>query len=226
MRNMIHLYKKRRTSMELIKKFLSKWIIHILTFVVGILSIIAGAELGGRSWDSINSSIASMHVISMVLGITLIVVASISLLASFVLMVLLRKSLLSSGIVSGILLSFGIWFVAYDTAGDLIILTVALIPFIMIVLGTLFLIDCIHELILSIRYKETAGNPMSIVISLILAVATIVIGILCYVTNGSGQTIIPRNVQIIILGVILCLESLFQFLGSFVAVPKFAVFKK
>lgn len=212
--------------MELIKKFLSKWIIHILTFVVGILSIIAGAELGGRSWDSINSSIASMHVISMVLGITLIVVASISLLASFVLMVLLRKSLLSSGIVSGILLSFGIWFVAYDTAGDLIILTVALIPFIMIVLGTLFLIDCIHELILSIRYKETAGNPMSIVISLILAVATIVIGILCYVTNGSGQTIIPRNVQIIILGVILCLESLFQFLGSFVAVPKFAVFKK
>lgn len=212
--------------MELIKKFLSKWIIHILTFVVGILSIIAGAELGGRSWDSINSSIASMHVISMVLGITLIVVASISLLASFVLMVLLRKSLLSSGIVSGILLSFGIWFVAYDTAGDLIILTVALIPFIMIVLGTLFLIDCIHELILSVRYKETAGNPMSIVISLILAVATIVIGILCYVTNGSGQTIIPRNVQIIILGVILCLESLFQFLGSFVAVPKFAVFKK
>mgnify|MGYP004457116651 FL=1 len=212
--------------MDIIKKFLSKWIINALVFVVGILSIVAGAELGGKNWESISSSADSLHMISMVLGITLIVVSALSLLLSLVMMILARKPIASSGIVSGILLSVGIWFVVYDTAGSLIVLTVSLIPFFMIVIGALYLIDCLHSALLNLKYKEVARNQISLLILFLISVAAIILGSLCIATGKSNQTIIPRNVQIIILGIILSLEGLFQFLASFVGVPKFVVFEK
>ena len=212
--------------MEIIKKFLSRWIINVLTFVVGILSIVAGAELGGKSWDSAMSSADTLHTISMVLGITLIVVSSLSLLLSFVMMLVVRKSLSSSGIVSAVLLSAGIWFVVYDTAGSLIVLTVTLIPFFLIVIGAMYLVDIIHSIGLNLKYKEVAKDWISLGLMALLAVISIIIGALCIGTNQSGQTIIPRNVQIIILGVILSLEALFHFLSSFISIPKFVTLEK
>lgn len=211
--------------MDIIKKFLSRWIINALVFVVGILSIVAGAELGGKSWDSIMSSADSLHMISMVLGITLIVVSSLSLLLSLGMMLLARKPMASSGIISGILLSIGIWFVVYDTAGSLIALTVSLIPFFMIVIGALYLIDCLHSMLLNIKYKEVAKNKFPLLIMFLISVAAIVLGALCIATGKSNQTIIPRNVQIIILGIILSLEGLFQFLSSIIGIPKIVVFE-
>lgn len=197
--------------MELIKKSLGKWITNVLVFVVGILCIISGATYGS------SSSIDSMNAISMILGITLIVVSSISFFASLILLFITKKSLMSSSVVSGLLLSVGIWFVTTKTVGTLISLTLSFIPIVMIVLGAILLADCLYGFFFFFRYKEVKQKIAPTIVMTLVALFAIIFGSLCLVTKD-GSPIIGYNVQLIILGVILMLEAVLQILSTFVDV--------
>lgn len=200
--------------MELLKKSLGRWLVNILTFIVGILLIVAGAKY--------NSATGAMDAISMLLGITLIIISSISLILSFLLMVVVRKGFAASGILSGLLLSLGIWFVSYKTASSLILLTISLLPIVLIVLGVIFLIDSIDEFCFHFhfRFREMEFDTAHAITLTCISLASIVLGILCVVKREGGlDTLIPINVQLILFGIVMMVEALFQFLTTLSLLP-------
>ena len=73
--------------MELIKKSLSKWIEAVLVLVVGILVIVAGAQMGNTSMDALingNGSAETIKSISLVLGWSFIVIGSTGILGALI----------------------------------------------------------------------------------------------------------------------------------------------
>lgn len=205
--------------MELLKKSLGRWLVNILTFIVGILLIVAGAKY--------NSATGAMDAISMLLGITLIIISSISLILSFLLMVVVRKGFAASGILSGLLLSLGIWFVSYKTASSLILLTISLLPIVLIVLGVIFLIDSIDEFCFHFRFREMEFDTAHAITLTCISLASIVLGILCVVKREGGlDTLIPINVQLILFGIVMMVEALFQFLTTLSLLPSIRLIRQ
>lgn len=205
--------------MELLKKSLGRWLVNILTFIVGILLIVAGAKY--------NSATGAMDAISMLLGITLIIISSISLILSFLLMVVVRKGFAASGILSGLLLSLGIWFVSYKTASSLILLTISLLPIVLIVLGVIFLIDSIDEFCFHIRFREMEFDTAHAITLTCISLASIILGILCVVKREGGlDTLIPINVQLILFGIVMMVEALFQFLTTLSLLPSIRLIRQ
>lgn len=205
--------------MELLKKSLGRWLVNILTFIVGILLIVAGAKY--------NSATGAMDAISMLLGITLIIISSISLILSFLLMVVVRKGFAASGILSGLLLSLGIWFVSYKTASSLILLTISLLPIVLIVLGVIFLIDSIDEFYFHFRFREMEFDTAHAITLTCISLASIVLGILCVVKREGGlDTLIPINVQLILFGIVMMVEALFQFLTTLSLLPSIRLIRQ
>lgn len=198
--------------MDLVKKSLSKWITSILVLVIGILCIVAGANFS----SSASGADSALDAISMVLGITLIVIASLSLAVSIVLLFVTKKSLISSSIVAGLLLSVGIWFVVYKSAWGLISLTLSWVPLVLIVLGAILAADCVFNFVSIFKNKEYKAIVTTTLIT-IVAVAAIVIGALCM--NGT----ITSGAQLIILGIFMILEAVLEFISTFLSVPKIAI---
>ena len=205
--------------MELLKKSLGRWLVNILTFIVGILLIVAGAKY--------SSATGAMDAISMLLGITLIIISSISLILSFLLMVVVRKGFAASGILSGLLLSLGIWFVSYKTASSLILPTISLLPIVLIVLGVIFLIDSIDEFCFHFRFREMEFDTAHAITLTCISLASIILGILCVVKREGGlDTLIPTNVQLILFGIVMMVEALFRFLTTLSLLPSIRLIRQ
>ena len=198
--------------MELVKKSFNKWIISAVVLVVGILCIVAGASSGNASLDAYTG-------ISMTIGISLIVVASLSVLLSLC-ATILSKGDVSFGVTaigSAATLALGILFVVDNgLGGTLIWILLNYVPYLMLVAGSIVALDAILLLVFSLAKKTLKVNLMSIIAGIIIAAITILFGALMV----GNDPIISKNAQLIIFGIILILYALL--LCAITFIPLFA----
>lgn len=200
--------------MEYVKARLGKWITAAIIIVVGILCIVAGAKLGGDDWGEGAKALDS---ISLVMGIVLVVVGSLALIMAGVVAFLVKKGFLAVGLPGAFLLAIGISLLPeYNRyAADLILLLLRVVPFILIVVGAVILIEGGLNIFNWVKEKgKTAALVAAIVIALI-GVAAIVVGALCV----GEDPVIKSHIQLIIFGIIVVLEGLLQLLTSFIKLP-------
>ena len=205
--------------MEFVKKNLGKWVEAAIILVVGILVIVAGATLGNGSYDVATGTYTdvaadTLTAISYVLGIAFIVVGALGLVMAGIAAIVSKKGFAAAGMAGGIVLAAGIWFVAKTQAANLIGLLIGYVPFVMIVVGAVILV------VNGLRDKNIKGVLVAVIIEAIVAVVSIVLGVLCIAENGEGDTIITQGAQLIIFGIIVVVYGALVALSTFIALPK------
>ncbi len=186
--------------MELVKKSFNKWIISAVVLVIGILCIVAGAASGNAQMDAYTG-------ISMTMGISLLVVASISILASLLATIITKgeTSFAIGAIGSAVALALGILFVVDNTlGGTLIWLLINFIPYLMLVAGSIIAVDAILVLVFAAAKKNLGAALVPAIAQLVVAAVTILLGALMV----GDEPVISRNAQIIIFGVIIIIYAL------------------
>ncbi len=187
--------------MELIKKSFSKWIISIIVLVIGILCIIAGAASGSAQEGAYNG-------ISMTVGISLIVVSSLTILVALIASIISKgqASFAVTAIGSSFALALGILFVVDNTlGGTLIWLLLCFVPYLLLVSGSIIAVDGIIILVFGFVNKNIKGALIGAIAEFVLAAITIVLGALMVGDNP----VISLDAQIIIFGIILILYAIF-----------------
>ncbi len=185
--------------LTLIKKHYQKLIISILTFIVGILCIIVGAATGSTSAEAYEN-------IGRVIGVTLIILGSISVIAALCLTMLTRRNAIGLAGGSASILAAGIYLVVNQTVcGTLILLFIYYVPYFLLVTGILSVCEVLITALLSIKQSSIKNILVTLIIGSIGGVIAIVIGALAV----GNDPVISHNVQMIIFGVILILVSLF-----------------
>lgn len=200
--------------MKLVRKSLNKWIQAAIMLVVGILVIVAGAQMGKGSNPS-----DALNAISLVLGWTLIVIGSIGIVAGIFAAVVSHEAFATAAMSGGIILAAGIWFCVYREAANLMGVLIGFIPFVMIVVGCILAVDTLLLVINAIRQKAMKMALPAVIFGVIMAVVSIVLGALCIAKGNGGDTIIPGNVQLIIFGIVVLVYAIFMGLSTFVVLP-------
>ena len=186
--------------MELVKKSFNKWIISAVVLVIGILCIVAGAASGSAQADAYTG-------ISMTMGISLLVVASISILASLLATIITKgeTSFAVGAIGSAVAMALGILFVVDNTlGGTLIWLLINFIPYLMLVAGVIIAVDAILLLVFAAAKKDLGNALVPAILQLVIAAVTILLGALMV----GNDPVISRDAQIIIFGIILIIYAL------------------
>jgi hypothetical protein len=196
--------------MEFIKKSLGKWITAAIVLTIGILCIVAGAQFNNSSFDAMDT----VNAISMVLGIAFIVVGSLGIILAIIGAVFAREGFAAAAMTSGTALAAGIWFVVLKTAYELIDLTISFVPYLLVVVGAIMALDALFILINALRDKNVKSALAAVIVGLVIAALTIVLGVLCI--NG----VITAGAQLITFGVLVILYACFMVLATFVAMPK------
>ena len=212
--------------MEFVKKSMSKWIEAVLVLVVGILVIVAGAQMGDTSTDALvngNGASDTIKSISLVLGWSFIVIGSLGVLGGLFAAIFSRAGFASATISASLVLSVGIWLAAKQQAGNLMFVLIGFVPFVMIVFGAVLVFDAFFAGYRAIKGKEIKKALPPLIFGLVVAIASIVLGALCIATGENGDTIIASNAQLIIFGIILVIYSAFLVLATFVSIPLVAV---
>lgn len=206
--------------MELIKRSLSKWIESILTLVVGILVIVAGAQMGNTSMDALingNGSADTIKSISLVLGWSFIVIGSIGIIGAVISAIFSKSGF--TAIAAGVTLAVGIWLVVRQEAGKLMFVLIGFVPYVMIVVGAVLAVGAAFLVLNGVRTKVFKSALPTIVVEALLAIASIILGSLCIATAENGNTIIASNVQLIIFGIILVIYAIIGILATFIRIP-------
>ncbi len=212
--------------MEFVKKSLSKWIEAVLILVIGILVIVAGAQMGNTSMDALvngNGSADTIKSISLVLGISFIVIGSLGILGGLFASVFSGAGFAAAAVSAGVTLAVGIWLVVRQQAGNLMFVLIGFVPFVMIVVGAVLLVDAFFLGFKSFKGKGIKKALPAIIFGVIVAAASIVLGALCIATKDGGETVIASNAQLIIFGVILVIYACFLVLATFVTIPLLTV---
>lgn len=201
--------------MDFVRKSLNKWIQAAIVMVIGILVIVAGAQMGSN-----NDPSDTINAISLILGIVLLVIGSFGILAGIFASIFSKQGFASAALTSGIILAAGIWFVVYKDAYTLIAMLIQFLPFVLIAAGCILFVDAGISAIPGIKGKKWKAVIPALVVGALLAIASIVIGALCIAKDSNGySTIIPGNVQLIIFGVIVLVYSIFMVLSTFIVIP-------
>ena len=198
--------------MKLVRKSLNKWIQAAIMLVVGILVIVAGAQMGKGSNPS-----DALNAISLVLGWTLIVIGSIGIIAGIFAAVVSHEAFATAAMSGGIILAAGIWFCVYREAANLMGVLIGFIPFVMIVVGCILAVDALLLVVNAVRKKAMKMALPAVIFGVIMAVVSIVLGALCIAKGNDGDTIIPGNVQLIIFGIVNITSDSFSDGGRYLA---------
>ena len=197
--------------MKDLSKKISLWITAAIVLTIGILCIVAGAAAGDKAGADAYKGI------TLVLGIVSLVIASIVLVIALVSSIVNKKGFAAEGLGAAMLLSIGIFFIVRETtASNLIALVLDFIPFVLIVSGSIILVDAILSIVFGIIKKTIKNEMVGIIVEIVVALIAIILGSLCLIEKDNGDTIINMNARFIILGVILCLFSAYVLLLSFV----------
>lgn len=205
--------------MELVKKSLGKWIEASIVLVIGILCIVAGAQFSSATLSGAANGSDTANAISMVLGISFIVVGSLGIILASVAAIVSKAGFAAAAMTSGVSLAMGIWFVVVKTAFTLIELTLSYVPYVLIVLGAIIAADAIFILINALRDKNLKASLAAMIVGLVIAAASIVLGCLCI----GDDPVISGGAQLIIFGILLIIYACFMVLATFVAVPTVSV---
>lgn len=198
--------------MQFVRERLGKWITAAIVITVGILCIVAGAAMGG---NDISAASDSLDAISMVIGIILIVVGSLSVCLAILAGVLAKKSFAAVALPGAFLLAIGISLVVAKYAASLIGLLLLVVPYLLIALGAVVLLDAVVTLVRAIIGKNAGKVIVAFIVAAIIGVGAIVLGALCI----GNDPVIKYGVQLIVFGIIVVLEGLFQVLTTFVKLP-------
>ena len=210
--------------MNFVKERLGKWISAAIIIVVGILCIVAGVKMGEVKDMNIldvatGEAGSAIEAISYTLGITMIVVGSLSLVAAIILTIMVRKGFALVGTPGAMLLAIGISLVVAKYAYTLISILITVVPYLLIAMGAVVLVEVTFTLVNAIQAKKVGGALVGIVVGYIIAVAAIVLGALCI----GNDPVIPQNVQLIVFGIVVVLVGLFQLLSTFIKMPETVV---
>lgn len=205
--------------MNFVKERLGKWIEAAIILVVGILCIVAGAMWGGKDPEAAQKALDG---ISQILGIVLVVVGSLAIVLGIVVALLAKKGFALVALPGGILLALGISLLVAKYAATLIMIILTVIPYLLLCVGGVFLIDAIFNLVFAIKDKRVKPALAGIIFMMVLAVAAIVVGALCIGKNP----VIGQSVQLIIFGIIVCLVACLMVLLTFVRLPAVVVLTK
>jgi hypothetical protein len=180
---------------------ITTWITAALVLTIGILCCVAGGNN--------ESSADAYKAISMVLGIALIIVSGLAIVLSCL---VLKRTATAETLGEGITLAAGIYFVA-DTAlgGTLLSVLVEYVPFILLVVGSLFVVDAILILVFGIVKKALAkAFIIPFAVELVIGAVAIVLGALAL----PSVDVITHGAKFIILGIILIVYAAFLILSG------------
>lgn len=198
--------------MQFVKERLGKWVQAAIILVVGILCIVAGAVMGS---NDIASASDALDGISLVLGITLIIAASLSLLLALVAGILAKKGFAAVAIPGASILALGISLVVAKYAAALITILITVVPYLMLTIGAVILLDAIFTFVFAIQAKEMNKALPAFIVGCLVAIVAIVLGALCV----GNDPVIKFGAQLIVFGIIVCLVAVFQVVTTFVKLP-------
>ena len=201
--------------MAFLKKNFNNLIYALVLAVVGVLCIIADtAESAGTRVDAFNA-------ISTTVGIVLIVVASLALVLSIVASFLAKKSVLIAGLGSALILGAGLFFVVNtNVAGELIVLFIQLVPYLLICGSALLVLHGIFCLIFGFVNKAVKEGLIGGIVSILIGAVTMVLG---FLTIGNDPVI---QKQLMIFGIIVILMAVFEIVSCFTQIPTAVVIVK
>lgn len=194
--------------MELVKRALPKWILAATVLTVGILLIVAGASYNESSVDAINA-------ISTVMGAVLIAVGGLSLLLGIFATIKIKKNLAVLCAPGTLLVAIGISLVVVQFAGEIILILLRIVPYVLIAIGALIIADSIFNLIKILKTEEKKHAALTVP-AFILGAISVILGAL----SIGQKPVIKEQAQIIILGILLILYALIIVLLTFVKMPK------
>lgn len=201
--------------MNFVKDRLGKWIQAAIILVVGILCIVAGAKLSGDTLDVIASAEDTLNAISLTLGITMIVVGSLSLVMALVVAILAKKGFVAVAVPGAVLLAIGVSLVVAKYAYNLIAILITVVPYLLIALGAVVLLDACFNLFFAIKAKKVKDVLVGVIAAIVVASASIVLGALCV----GNDPVIKQATQLIVFGIIVVLVGVLQFVSTFIKVP-------
>lgn len=201
--------------MTFIAERLGKWIQAAIILVVGILCIVAGAKLGSNDINAIINAQDTLDAISMTLGIVMIVVGSLSLCMAIFAFVVVKKGFAQVALPGAILLAIGISMVVLLYAYTFIDLLLKVVPYLLLAIGGVILLDAIFNLVKAILAKKVKEALVGIIVAFIVAAGAIVLGALCI----GSDPVIKYGVQLIVFGIVVALTGALEFLLTFVKVP-------
>ena len=205
--------------MQFVQERLSKWIQAAIILVVGILCIVAGAKLSGDSLEAMATAQDTFDAISMVLGITMIVVGALALALAIFVAIKVGAGFVAVAAPGAILLAIGVSLVVAKYAMALINVIIIVVPYLLIALGAVVLAEGIFTLVKAIKAKKVKAALVGVVVAFVIAIVAIVLGALCI----GDDPVIKYNVQLIVFGIVVVLVGLFQFLATFIKVPDVVV---
>ncbi len=201
--------------MTFIAERLGKWIQAAIILVIGILCIVAGAKLGSNDINAIINAQDTLDAISMTLGIVMIVVGSLSLCMAIFAFVVVKKGFAQVALPGAILLAIGISMVVLLYAYTFIDLLLKVVPYLLLAIGGVILLDAIFNLVKAILAKKVKEALVGIIVAIIVATGAIVLGALCI----GSDPVIKYGVQLIVFGIVVALTGALEFLLTFVKVP-------
>lgn len=184
--------------MKNLTKSISALVTSIIVLVVGILCIVAGAS---------DATLDAYKGISLTIGISLIVACSLVLILALVAAIMSKGKLTFGAMAIGVsvALALGIFFVANDTmGGQLIALFLDFIPYVLIVTGSIAVVDGLIVIILGAVRKETKSSLAEGIVSIGIGAVAVLFGALMI----GNDPVISKKAQFVIFGIILIIYAL------------------
>ena len=170
--------------MTLIRKHLSKIIEAAILLTIGILIIIMGA---GN--DSASSTIST------IIGVVAVVMGSITLCLLALVGIKSKASFAAVGASSAALIGVGISLFVEPWAMSLVQLLIYVIPYVLICVGAVVILDGVLTLLRAIKGK---GLVLPAAITIVAGAVTLTLGCLCVGKNP----VISGNTQLVVFGII------------------------
>lgn len=188
--------------MKVLAKNLTKFIEGAILLTLGILVIIVGAGNASAS-----------ETISTVIGVVLLVIGIISLCLVALVGVKNRVSFAAVGVSSAALIGVGISLFVHPWAMEIVNLFLYVIPYILIAVGAVVILDGVLTLVRNIKKK---GALLAAVLTIVSGAVALTFGILCVGDNP----VISGSTQLIVFGIIVVVLATVSLLSTVVNASK------
>ena len=191
---------------------ITTWVTAAIVLTVGILCIVAQNADG-------NASSGAQDAISIVLGVTLIVVSTLGLVLNIL---VLKRAASAITLANGIILALGIYLVVEKTAAGLLYILTDYAAYVLTVVGALFVCDAILVLVFGLVKKADVKTILvPVCVEAIIGAVALVLGILALPSvNVIDKRLTIFGIILIVYALFLVLVGVFTFLGKSVRPEK------
>ena len=191
---------------------ITTWVTAAIVLTVGILCIVAqnaDGNAAGNAYDAI----------SIVLGVTLIVVSTLGLVLNIL---VLKRAASAITLANGIILALGIYLVVEKTAAGLLYILTNYAAYVLTVVGALFVCDAILVLVFGLVKKADVKTILvPVCVEAIIGAVALVLGILALPSvNVIDKRLTIFGIILIVYALFLVLVGVFTFLGKSVRPEK------